>query len=871
MTIINPNSIAGITSVTAEAGVMNFYKSDGTLAGLQLNGVNFNTTAGVSTFNNLYVGGVLTYEDVKNVDSIGIVTARDHIKITTDNKSLYLGASDDFQLFHNGSHNIIKSNNGNLYLQDDSYIEIGHPNGTVAAGFIPTGATNLRFNGNTKLATNNTGVTVTGTVAATSYTGDGSNLTSLPAQATIANNADNRVITGGSGVNLNGESNLTFNGTRLSVTGNVYVAGSQNAQLTTNQLIFDRAGYSYIDQINNAGSLVFRVTSSNTIGLRIDSNAQAIFGSSLIIPDAIQHEGDLDCKIRFPGTDTITFETASNERLRIDSSGNVMMGRTSASKKFSVRETSTSSGVYYNAQIGGANHVTGYAVGIAFDPEGYAARTKIGIVAEGTGAGYSRGKLHFLLDSANDSGEATLAESRMTITDSGYVGVKRSSPLANLHTTNNELAIGANPTSAAAPNATYDGLVVDGEAGSFINIRSRGDGNNSYGRVAFSDDTRSRAYIEYRHKDGTGDDWMGFATAGSERLRINSAGSMGLGTGANIDERVHFENSGNISLLVECSTSGSGSNSAIRLKSADSSSDWYMQTGNAVSGGLRFYSGSERLRIKSNGYVGINEANPQRYLHIVGNDGATGATIGNTDTQLVIDNQGTNGAMIEFLGDNNGAGHLMFTDTDGSNRGRISYHHNGDYLRIDTGGDERIRISSTGRTYINTSSPIDGNSTVAIRGAFGASGCGVEIKHQGNQGSNRDFIRFYNVNSAEAGSIEHTSTTAVAFQTSSDHRLKENIADITDGIERLKLLKPRKFSWIDDPELGLRDGFIAHEVSPVIPHCVSGEKDAVKEDGSIQTQTMEYSQLTPLLTAALQEAISEIETLKTKVAALEGS
>ena len=74
MTIINPNSIAGITSVTAEAGVMNFYKSDGTLAGLQLNGVNFNTTSGISTFNNVYVGGTITYEDVKNVDSVGIGT-----------------------------------------------------------------------------------------------------------------------------------------------------------------------------------------------------------------------------------------------------------------------------------------------------------------------------------------------------------------------------------------------------------------------------------------------------------------------------------------------------------------------------------------------------------------------------------------------------------------------------------------------------------------------------------------------------------------------------------------------------------------------------------------------------------------------------
>lgn len=184
---------------------------------------------------------------------------------------------------------------------------------------------------------------------------------------------------------------------------------------------------------------------------------------------------------------------------------------------------------------------------------------------------------------------------------------------------------------------------------------------------------------------------------------------------------------------------------------------------------------------------------------------------------------------------------------------------------------ERLRIGSSGRTYINTTSPIDGNSTVAIRGAFGTAGCGVEIKHAGNPAANRDFIRFYNTSDAEAGSIEHDASTSVAYKTSSDYRLKENIVDITDGIERLKLLKPRKFSWIEDPEVGLRDGFIAHEVSPVIPHCVSGEKDAVKDNGKMQTQTMEYSQLTPLLTAALQEAIAEIETLKAKVAALESS
>ena len=84
MTVIRPNSVSGITSITAQANEINFFRSNGTLAGLQLNGVNFNTTTGVSTFNNLDVGGVLTYQDVTNVDSIGIITARSTIDAQGD-------------------------------------------------------------------------------------------------------------------------------------------------------------------------------------------------------------------------------------------------------------------------------------------------------------------------------------------------------------------------------------------------------------------------------------------------------------------------------------------------------------------------------------------------------------------------------------------------------------------------------------------------------------------------------------------------------------------------------------------------------------------------------------------------------------------
>ena len=98
MTVIRPNSISGITSITAQANDINFFRSDGTLAALQINGINFNNTSGISTLaalnvtGNVSIAGTLTYEDVTNVDSIGVITARTNI---------YLGDS----IFHNGDAN----------------------------------------------------------------------------------------------------------------------------------------------------------------------------------------------------------------------------------------------------------------------------------------------------------------------------------------------------------------------------------------------------------------------------------------------------------------------------------------------------------------------------------------------------------------------------------------------------------------------------------------------------------------------------------------------------------------------------------------------------------------------------------------------
>ena len=112
------------------------------------------------------------------------------------------------------------------------------------------------------------------------------------------------------------------------------------------------------------------------------------------------------------------------------------------------------------------------------------------------------------------------------------------------------------------------------------------------------------------------------------------------------------------------------------------------------------------------------------------------------------------------------------------------------------------------------------------------------------------------------GSIK-TNGSATSYNTSSDYRLKENVVDITDGITRVKQLQPRRFNFIADNATTL-DGFLAHEAQTVVPQAVSGEKDGE------EMQSIDQSKLVPLLTAALQEAIVKIETLETKVTALEG-
>jgi hypothetical protein len=191
-------------------------------------------------------------------------------------------------------------------------------------------------------------------------------------------------------------------------------------------------------------------------------------------------------------------------------------------------------------------------------------------------------------------------------------------------------------------------------------------------------------------------------------------------------------------------------------------------------------------------------------------------------------------------------------------------------LTFKTGETERARIDSSGNLLVGTTSAFSqiGKATFAS----GASGNGL-IVQAGNsstayQSTNASGTGAYyaaiwsnNGNSfSTCGTIEVSGSTT-SYNTSSDYRLKENVAPMTGALAKVLELNPVTYTWKVDGSDG--QGFIAHELQEVAPYAVSGEKDGE------QMQGVDYGKITPLLTAALQEAIAEIQSLKARVAELE--
>tara|TARA_B100000131_G_scaffold21884_1_gene21043 strand:- start:350 stop:1483 length:1134 start_codon:yes stop_codon:yes gene_type:complete len=334
---------------------------------------------------------------------------------------------------------------------------------------------------------------------------------------------------------------------------------------------------------------------------------------------------------------------------------------------------------------------------------------------------------------------------------------------------------------------------------------------------------------------------------------------------------------------------------------------------------IKFYiGGSERLRINSSGKIGIGNASPEGVAH--------------------VQNKQANDPYITDLMDEFMAGSAFNSTSDGRATVRVEWakgYNSSDTTQANVGllidglsaySGPSIGVCSWARAQVGNGgginfygrqesvygldygfygyrkrSPSSGYGqvfTAEVESALLATNYGMKILLKARTGSDsyaqgiwieeansgtRHAMKFTR-GGTEKGSIKTTSS-ATQFNTSSDYRLKENNVPITDGIARVKQLKPYRFNW--KGETDVVDGFFAHEAQTVVPESVSGTKDEVKNvypdtaspenptpdpiGTEPEYQQMDHSKLVPLLTAALKEAITEIENLKAEVAALKSS
>ena len=387
-----------------------------------------------------------------------------------------------------------------------------------------------------------------------------------------------------------------------------------------------------------------------------------------------------------------------------------------------------------------------------------------------------------------------------------------------------------------------------------------GDANNG---TAEGIQLNSSGFIQISRGSGVSALWAGYTQGSSTQTsRINNngnahfLGSVGIGT----DSPGSFSSGANT--LVVGTVSGNAG-ITINNDAADQIGSIFFAEGSGATGPGRIRyehannamafstSNTERMRIDSSGNVGIGTSSPGSKLEVHSSG----------STNIVAKSTHGNGGYLNYSGlASNGA--VTFSVT-----------HNGSITAEDLTINNNVRVNNNLAVYAAAGSIYEGYSTssgsnvntfmvTADGSATFKSTVNIEFNSSQTTGlqlknaATGTAARIY-YGSSIVGSITNT-TSATAFNTSSDYRLKENVVDITNGITRVKQLQPKRFNFIADADTTV-DGFLAHEAQAVVPEAVTGEKDGEEMQG------IDQAKLVPLLTAALQEAIAKIETLEQRL------
>ena len=405
-------------------------------------------------------------------------------------------------------------------------------------------------------------------------------------------------------------------------------------------------------------------------------------------------------------------------------------------------------------------------------------------------------------------GTGTSYNERMRIDGSGNVGISTTSPTGKLEIA----ATGTN----AAPHIK---LVETSDTREF-NIYNDGSGNGHLVLADSDDDTPDTEIV--LNDNGI----ITMLTANTERMRIDSSGNVGIGI-SDSDQALEI-----------------GAGGKLKLSRADNARSMLLFTDN---NNATIQSSNDPILIESANFMAFNTngANERMRIDTSGNVTLSGNLEVNGADVTITSNIIHAGDTNTFFG---------FNDAD--------------TFRIVTGGSEALRVDSSQAIRINTTSTQD--TKLFVEYSTASSNVGAAIISNPNAsasramtvniGANATLIAF-DKSFAAVGSIT-TNGSSVAYNTSSDYRLKENVDYTWDATTRLKQLKPARFNFKSDETNTLVDGFLAHEVSSIVPEAITGEKDAVDSEGNPEYQGIDQSKLVPLLVKTIQDLEARITALE---------
>ncbi len=449
-------------------------------------------------------------------------------------------------------------------------------------------------------------------------------------------------------------------------------------------------------------------------------------------------------------------------------------------------------------------------------------------------------------------------------------------------------------TSSTGTNPAY--VNFNNTAGNaYVGLESSSGGGAASGNAAYA-----------LHLSHQGAYPINFSTNNALRATIDSSGRLLVGASSGSYD-LEVKKSGNVNLLV-----GSTNASAVALildgdSNGDGSGGDYADITHTTAGDLQYRnlksgvhifqgtSSTERCRIDSSGRLLLGTSTGQSASGHTPNLQVSGTDFSSATVSITNNANSANGSYLFFCKQRSGSpggstvlqnndliGQLRFVGGDGSDMdslaatidvkvdstpgsndmpGRMVFSTTADGASSPT---ERMRITSGGVVAVNRTAALHGG--VFVLDYTNGTSAGLAIKDTQTSGTGV-VLHVVNGSGTVVGGISQNQSTT-SFNTSSDYRLKENVIDVTDGITRVKQLQPRRFNFIADDSRTV-DGFLAHEAQTVVPEAVTGTHNEVDDDGNPVYQGIDQSKLVPLLTAALQEAIAKIETLETKVAALE--